>query len=376
MTKKDKEKEERKKQRKQQKLEKLQLKKAFKSNDFNDNDNPITNINTILQEYESKKQEIKTVIIENCIQPSPRIGWTITNIPGTNESFCFGGSYWNGQINEIYNDLYKWNIEKNEWKKIQAINTPSPRCFHQAIIYNEKLYIFGGEYSTLHQFFHYKDLWYLDMKTFIWTEVISINNITPSARSGHRMILWRNCIVLFGGFYEALHEMKWFNDCYIFSLHNEKWLQLSFKPNTQIPRPRSGHQMIVSLNDDVLYIYGGYSKDKASLANVNSPQELEKKQAKIHDDLWCLSLKSLLPLTDITNDFQASSIDISKLIWQKIAKKGQFPSLRCGMSSISFKNKLVIFGGVFDEEGPRHSIQSTFYNSIYSFDMELRYVTL
>ena len=30
----------------------------------------------------------------------------------------------------------------------------------------------------------------------------------PTARSGHRMIVWRNYILLFGGFYEALREVR------------------------------------------------------------------------------------------------------------------------------------------------------------------------
>ena len=31
----------------------------------------------------------------------------------------------------------------------------------------------------------------------------------PTARSGHRMVVWRNYIVLFGGFYEALREVMY-----------------------------------------------------------------------------------------------------------------------------------------------------------------------
>ena len=35
----------------------------------------------------------------------------------------------------------------------------------------DKLYIFGGEYATLDQFHHYRDMWALDLKTNIWQEV-------------------------------------------------------------------------------------------------------------------------------------------------------------------------------------------------------------
>ena len=44
----------------------------------------------------------------------------------------------------------------------------------------------------------------------------------PSARSGHRMVVWRNQLVLFGGFYEAFRDTKWFNDLYVMSFQDLK----------------------------------------------------------------------------------------------------------------------------------------------------------
>jgi len=39
---------------------------------------------------------------------------------------------------------------------------------------------------------------------------------------------------------------------------------------------------------------------------------------------------------------------------------------------IVYKNKGILFGGVFDDEGPRHSMVSHFYSDLYAFDMERR----
>ena len=41
---------------------------------------------------------------------------------------------------------------------------------------------------------------------------------------------------------------------------------------------------------------------------------------------------------------------------------------------VGYKNKAIVFGGVYDEEGPHHSLQSVFYNDMYAFDMERKYV--
>ena len=46
-------------------------------------------------------------------------------------------------------------------------------------------------------------LLYLFLYLFLYLAVGDV----PTARSGHRMVVWRNYILLFGGFYEALREV-------------------------------------------------------------------------------------------------------------------------------------------------------------------------
>ena len=50
----------------------------------------------------------------------------------------------------------------------------------QAVYFNEKVYIFGGEYATLEQFHHYRDLWCLDLKTWEWEEIRCIGILHSS----------------------------------------------------------------------------------------------------------------------------------------------------------------------------------------------------
>ena len=37
---------------------------------------------------------------------------------------------------------------------------------------------------------------------------------------------------------------------------------------------------------------------------------------------------------------------------------------------VVYKNKGLVVGGVYDKEGPQHTLSSTFYNDMYAFDME------
>lgn len=58
-------------------------------------------------------------------------------------------------------------------------------------------------------------------QTNAW-EKLEMSGKAPSARSGHRMVVWRNQLVLFGGFYEAFRDTKWFNDLYVMSFQDLK----------------------------------------------------------------------------------------------------------------------------------------------------------
>ena len=172
--------------------------------------------------------------------PSTRANFSFTYAPTTGEMYLFGGEYYNGLENVVYDDFYKFNPESRpiisnpetqanetldcsktttqnhnddepqkrlgEWKQIISPLTPPARCAHSSVYYNNSIYIFGGELATTSQFHHYRDFWRFDISTNTWEEVRFRGSVssTPSPRSGHRCVVWRHYMILFGGFYEAL----------------------------------------------------------------------------------------------------------------------------------------------------------------------------
>lgn len=359
MPKKEKKTEKEKKEAKKAKQVEKVEKKALKRNKKELKDAGEDDIEKIIADFSKRENSKTAVTVEVCSQPSPRSNFTLTGL-SNGEMILFGGEFSDGQGTVVFNNLYRWNLDKNEWKHIESLNTPPPRCSHQAVFYKDKLYVIGGEYATLDQFHHYKDFWALDIKTNTWTEIKATGDV-PSARSGHRVCIWRGYLVLFGGFYEAMRELKWFNDIFFYSFQEERWTQVKYKPSAQVPRARSGVQMFVHSAEEVLYIYGGFSKEK--LPGVT-------KEGRVHEDMWMMNLKTLLTTAGSSALGGKASLDTSKAVWQRVSRKGYFPSTRCGSSMTVYKNKAILFGGVFDDEGQQHSLNSMFYNEMYAFDME------
>lgn len=304
-------------------------------------------IEKILAEIMAKEVEKTAVTITLCPPPSPRANFSLTALP-SGELIMFGGEYYDGEDTSCYNDLFRWNVDRCEWRKIESPNTPPPRCSHQAVVYRDHIYVFGGEFTTTEQFYHHRDLWRLHIKTNTW-ENLELQGRFPTARSGHRMAVWRNFLVLFGGFYEAAREVKWYGDLYVMNFQDLKWRKIEFSPLAVQPAPRSGHQIAVLENSGQLFLYGGYSKVK----NVGA-----KSEGKVHTDMFVLNL---MPL-----------VTGASPVWDKIGKKGIPPSTRSGASMIIHKSRALVFGGVSDIEGGQHIIESKFFSDLYAFDMDRR----
>ena len=87
-----------------------------------------------------------------------------------------------------------------------CVCSPEPRSSHQTVYYKKALYVFGGEFTSPKQdrFKHFKELWRFDLETNTW-EKFDIKR-GPSARSGHRAAVYKNKMIVFGGFNDAGDE--------------------------------------------------------------------------------------------------------------------------------------------------------------------------
>lgn len=290
-----------------------------------------------IQKEEAKKKEVH--VEENVPAPSPRSNCSLTINPlKETELILYGGEFYNGTKTFVYGDLYRYDVEKNEWKLVSSPNSPPPRSAHQTIAWKNNIYMFGGEFTSPNQerFHHYKDFWTLDLKTNQWEQILAKG--CPSARSGHRMVLYKHKIVLFGGFYDTLREVRYYNDLHVFDLDHFKWEEIKPRPGCLWPSPRSGFQLAVY--QDQIYLYGGYFKEVSS----------DKEKGTVHADMW--------------------SLDPRTWEWNKVKKAGMPPGPRAGFSMCVHKKRAVLFGGVVDMEVEGDVIMSMFMNELYGFQLD------
>ncbi|KAL3818594.1 hypothetical protein ACJIZ3_004499 [Penstemon smallii] len=294
-----------------------------------------------IQKEEAKKKEVH--VEDNVPAPSPRSNCSLTINPlKETELVLYGGEFYNGTKTFVYGDLYRYDVDKQEWKLISSPNSPPPRSAHQAVAWKNYLYIYGGEFTSPNQerFHHYKDFWVLDLKTNQW-EQLNYKGC-PSPRSGHRMVLYKHKIIIFGGFYDTLREVRYYNDLHVFDLDQYKWQEIKPKLGCLWPSPRSGFQFLVY--QDEIYLYGGYSKE------VSSSDKKISEKGVVHSDMWCL--------------------DPRTWEWNKVKKSGMPPGPRAGFTMCVHKKRALLFGGVVDMEMEGDLMMSLFLNEIYGFQLD------
>jgi N-acetylneuraminic acid mutarotase len=173
----------------------------------------------------------------------------------------FGGF----QSGLLYEDLWEYNIDMNNWTELSDINNPSAR-YGPSLIYNnmsKMSYLFGGN-----SFIYSNDLFCYNQSSLNWSLVPS--STLPPARYWHSMsfVNHLNIGFLFGGTNTEILGDTWF-----FNFNSSEWLNQSTL-NSPSPRLLSG--MIYNNYDKKIYLYGGLGG--YSIQN--------------YDDLWTFNFDS------------------------------------------------------------------------------------
>ena len=314
-------------------------------------------LDAVLKEFSAMQAQLTAINEEVAPPPSKRCNGSLTAHPTKDELIYFGGEHFDGKRNIFYAELYRYIVKRNEWRRVSSPTAPPPRSSHQVVAVptgGGQLFMFGGEFSSTNQqqFHHYRDFWSLDLSTWAWEQVPAKNG--PSARSGHRMAVVRDKILCFGGFFDNLREVRYFNDLHAFDLGLFKWSRITPQPGAPVPQPRSGFQLCAEGSG--MLLYGGYFKKKVTMQQFDSHKSKDQVEELCETgvefrDLW--------------------HFDLEAMEWSQPKKSGAPPSSRSGFGMALHRRRLIVFGGVHDEDTPDgEGLVSRFYNDLHTYSLD------
>jgi N-acetylneuraminic acid mutarotase len=204
-----------------------------------------------------------------------------------------------------------------------AGDLPAARSAHAAAYdgMNNMVILFGGWDKANVAF---SDTWAFDSNLDTWTKISPTGKL-PAARAQHQMVydLGTGKVIMFGGISKANGTQ--FNDTWAYDPTAKTWTDK--KPSGTVPSARSSFSMVYDDANQVVILFGGYSK--ATGADLN--------------DTW--------------------AYDPAANTWTKLQTTGDVPSARggCGMVYDQSESKTVLFGGT-------DSKAKTYFNDTYVFD--------
>ncbi|KAI8642164.1 hypothetical protein BD408DRAFT_387626 [Parasitella parasitica] len=179
--------------------------------------------------------------------PSERAGHS-TFVSDDGIMYIFGGHF----QRKYLGDLCAFNVKdypaKAEWDFLKYENQgPAPRSGHVSVIYDKKLYIFGGMNAS-HLF---NDVWCFDLVARTWHQISALGFI-PAPRESCAAALVDDTIYIFGGRGINGHSL---GDLCAFRIKSQRWYM--FQGMGTPPSPRYGLSMTVI--GSKIYVFGGES---------------------------------------------------------------------------------------------------------------------
>jgi hypothetical protein len=349
---------------------KNEKKEKIKNSKADDSDGEDVDLDAVLAEYARKQEQFLKVTESICDPPKQRSSSTLIASPANNsELFLFGGEYFNGAEATFFNDLYIYNIDRDEWRLVTSQNTPLPRSGHAWCRGGNAggIYLFGGEFSSPKQntFYHYNTFYRLEPSTREWAK-LEPKGKGPPARSGHRMTYFKNYVILFGGFQDTAQQTKYLGDLWLYDTQNFIWHNPVLPPASPKPDPRSSFSFLPHESGAVLY--GGYSRVKATVAAGKQTKGGGQGQRNIlkpliHQD--CFYLRITQPAADSPPNAPPT------VRWERRKRPANTPNPpRAGATMAYHKGRGILFGGVHDVEETEEGIDSEFFNTLFVWNIE------
>lgn len=99
--------------------------------------------------------------------------------------YVFGGNVHGYKSNK----LICYDTKSLKWEIIKVKNSPPERSSHSAVVYEGKIYVFGGKSVENDKL---GDFWVYDIEANAWNEIKSSESEWPISRSGHSTGIFKN----------------------------------------------------------------------------------------------------------------------------------------------------------------------------------------
>ncbi len=187
--------------------------------------------------------------------PSARHGAKMISDPVGKQVILFGGRGEGEIVGDLYNDVWRLDLETHRWEEIETSTGPTPRL-SPGLVYDtahHQMILFGG-YSDQGRI---NDTWLFDLNSYEWEEVTP--DLSPPGRSDMGMAYdgTNHIAMLYGGMcIESQRDMC--DDTWIFDPETNIWVE---KNPLSSPPVIYGHSLDYDTQMDQFLLWGGHMSE-------------------------------------------------------------------------------------------------------------------
>ena len=251
--------------------------------------------------------------------------------------------------------IWRLNLTTLEWKKVKMDNPIENRYGHTALSMNNKLYIFGGKTKYLNTSYMNN----LDIFSFTERKIINcqINGEKPENRKSHIAIFVGTQMLIHGGINV---DGKILDDSYLFNMHTLTWNKCIINKICEHPK-LWGHACCLVIPGQILY------NPKFSIYSFPEFDTVKKKNIK-KKGLFVFGGKS--NEDGLSNQLWILLMGKKPIEWIKVDTKGKPPIARYfhTMNFYERGNYVIIHGGRNDIFSDKSALNDTFLLNLENFE--------
>mmetsp|Transcript_1126 Transcript_1126/g.1017 ORF Transcript_1126/g.1017 Transcript_1126/m.1017 type:complete len:515 (+) Transcript_1126:82-1626(+) len=152
--------------------------------------------------------------------------------------YIFGGNVHGFKSNK----MFILDLNSKKWETKTFDQGPSERSSHSSVLREGKIYVFGGKDSENDKL---GDLWVYDIEKDSWEEIEIPEGEGPISRSGHSTGAFKNFIIIYAGIHELTQELS---DMYLYNVIDNTWTTLFEEEYSPVNHNRSNNSSFTSGN--------------------------------------------------------------------------------------------------------------------------------
>lgn len=249
----------------------------------------------------------KGFLVEIKTKDTPQGRLCHTGVVFEDKMYIFGGHTTqpaSEYFHTVNQDLYAYSFDTRQWNQVS--NDGVKRTEHTTIVYKDAMYVFGGYSGVGYE----NSVVSFNFKSNEW-KTLEVTGTAPSARSAHTAVLYGDKMYVFGGW----NGSNCMNDLYEVDLITNTWSLIPAKGDLPCARCSHGAVVLPDGASSVMYIFGGYSTDRSTE----------------------------LPNKGYQNDLYEFHFDT--LSWKKSTSTGTIPCPRSRFRMVSHENCIYLFAG-------------------------------